>query len=250
MTNSSDEEKYEDPAENGGKTGKGKQTPGLPIKSSDQQTRDGGGENPRVEDLLERTGYLSADQLRKIFGIIGDLHRKYQVTFKDESLSVDVKDKRLTNFHEKIDMWETRVTSSYGELLPDEELPEFTTSKRSRKPDVKFAGISALQLSGFWSLLQPQPQVSNARARRGQNRPGGSGNVSAAAGTVTDPLVLDEERIEILRSQLGLCPLELKFNEFSIEEACKAEARAGSIFQRVSFRGGGGCTSQLCLAFA
>ena len=93
MGKSSDEE-FEDTEEI--KDDKGKKTPGLQVKSSIKDE-----EELSFPDLEERAP-LSEGEIKKIFETIGGLHRKYQVTFKDESLSDLEKTKRLKKIQDHI----------------------------------------------------------------------------------------------------------------------------------------------------
>ena len=236
MTDSSEEEKYT--GVEGDEDDKGKKTPGLLVKSSAKKTGDDEEEEVSTKNLLETKGKLSKEELNEIFAAIGELHRKYQVTFKDDSLAKDVQLKRLDKFQDKIWKWEQRIASSYGDVLPNEEGPEFATPKGGRIKDEEMPGISAIrpsssqqspirgnvvngvyQKTGITSSTRSQRQMSSIPQRGRRERQSGSGTVPAAAGTVADPVILNEEGVEILKSQLGLCTLEYKFNELTIDDA-------------------------------
>ena len=241
----SSEEEFEETQEM--KDDKGKKTPGLQVKSSIKDE-----DELSFPDLEERAP-LSEGEIKKIFETIGGLHRKYQVTFKDDSLSDLEKTKRLKKIQDRIARWEQMIAGSYERLLPGSgeaaaAAAAAAVAAAAAAPgeeggsEVRVPGISALPLPGasrtprqrgnviggvYQNNTPIRPQSVSGLSRRRQGRSAGSAIVPAAAGTAADPVILDEEGLELLKSQLGLRPLEFKFNELSIDEAGDATLMEG-----------------------
>ena len=230
MGGSSDEE-FKDTDET--KEDKGKKTQGLQVKSSSKGLSTPGikdEEEISVPDLGERAP-LSEDQMKRIFETIGGLHRKYQVTFKDDSLSELEKTKRLKKIQDNIARWEQMIAVSYERLVPGSgaaaaAAAAAAVAAAAAAPgeeggsEVRVPGISTLPpagasrtprasrgnvIGGVYQNNTPiRPQSVSNLSRRRQNRSAGPAIVPAAAGTAADPVILDEEGLELFKLKLSV----------------------------------------------